>query len=84
MPKVKFFRHWTGERRVTVDDRIVGILKVERNGWAQHELKRGTPSQVWHFYPDPASHIRLNFVRATYYAEIKDALRAAIARATQS
>jgi len=73
--KVKFIKlkPWVdrdlhlGEYRVTSNGSVVGYLRVERNGFKQYDLKRGTPSQWWEFVTSEGQSI----YGAHYLKEIK-------------
>ena len=64
------------QRRVQVDGKTVGFLRVTKEGWAQSEKKRGTPSQIWKFEPVSSSDIGVQIARqmpsyTDYFADAK-------------
>jgi hypothetical protein len=63
-------------RRVQVDGKTVGFLKVAKEGWGQFQKKRGTPSQIWKFEPAEGNDLGSQIAKAmpyytNYFAEAK-------------
>ena len=63
-------------RRVQVDGKTVGFLKVTKEGWGQFQKKRGTPSQTWKFEPATGNDLGMQIAKAlpyykNYFAEAK-------------
>jgi hypothetical protein len=63
------------QRRVQVNGTTVGFLRVIKEGWAQSNKKRGTPSQIWKFEPVRSSYIGVQIARnmPTYTEYFSDA-----------
>ena len=64
------------QRRVQVNGKTVGFLRVTKEGWAQSNKKRGTPSQIWKFEPVSSSDIGVQIARnmpsyTEYFADAK-------------
>ena len=83
--RIKYENSWLHGRRVLVNDEPVGKLEVVKNGWSQHHLKRGTPSQAWNFHPEQGSAIgkkiaaSVGFFSYSYLSEIKAVIAGALA-----
>ena len=63
-------------RRVQVDGKTVGFLKVTKEGWGQFQKKRGTPSQIWKFEPADGNNLGSQIAKAmpyytNYFADAK-------------
>jgi hypothetical protein len=71
------------QRRVQVDGKTVGFLRVTKEGWAQSNKKRGTPSQIWKFEPVRTSDIGVLIAQkmpsyTEYFAEAKKIISASV------
>jgi len=70
-------------RRVQVDGKTIGFLRVTKEGWGQSEKKRGTPSQIWKFEPVSTSDIGVQIARqmpsyTDYFADAKKVIASVV------